>query len=113
MELKLERGDYRPDGRGGVQALDREQALLQRVVYRLTARRGAFPLMPELGSQLHLLAREKPADRQSAAMRLVQQALAQEPVTVEQVRVEQQGEGVRVAVQLLWQGRPLQAQVTV
>lgn len=113
MELRLERGDYRPDGTGGMERADGERALLQRVIFRLTARRGAFPLLPKLGSQLHLLAREKPAARHSTAMRFVQQALEEEQVAVEQVTLEQEGDRMRVAVQLLWQGRSLGAQVTV
>ena len=40
MELKLEQGDYVPDGAGGFETLDGAQALLARVLFRLTARRG-------------------------------------------------------------------------
>ena len=52
MELKLERGDYIPDGAGGFTSLDGAQALLARVLFRLTARRGQFPFLPELGTEL-------------------------------------------------------------
>ena len=50
MEIKLVQGDYVPDGLGGVQRCKGSDALLQRVLYRLTAHRGQFPLLPRLGS---------------------------------------------------------------
>ena len=55
MELLLKDGDYVSDGAGGQVRLEGEEALLQRVLFRLTARRGGFPLMPELGSRLYAL----------------------------------------------------------
>lgn len=60
MELRLEQGDYVPNGAGGFQRLEGAEALLQRVLFRLTARRGQFPFLPELGSRLYQLGREKP-----------------------------------------------------
>ena len=53
MELKLENGDYLPDGHGGLQQAGEE--LLQRVLNRLSARRGSFPFLPDFGSRLYLL----------------------------------------------------------
>ena len=53
MELRLEQGDYVPNGAGGFQRLEGAEALLQRVLFRLTARRGQFPFLPELGSRLY------------------------------------------------------------
>ena len=50
MELKLENGDYLPDGHGGLQQAEEE--LLQRVLSRLSARRGSFPFLPDFGSRL-------------------------------------------------------------
>ena len=55
MELRLEQGDYVPNGAGGFQRLEGAEALLQRVLFRLTARRGQFPFLPELGSRLYAL----------------------------------------------------------
>ena len=65
METKLVNGDYVPDGLGGVERLSGADALLGRVLYRLTARRGQFPPLPELGSRLYLLGRETGANRHS------------------------------------------------
>ena len=42
MELQLKNGDYVPDGRGGAVRLTGDAALLQRVLFRLSARRGAL-----------------------------------------------------------------------
>ena len=53
MELKLINGDYVPDGMGGVVRCAGADALLERVLFRLTARRGQFPLLPDLGSRLY------------------------------------------------------------
>ena len=57
MEAKLFNGDYIPDGLGGVVRCEGADALLERVLFRLTARRGQFPLLPRLGSRLYLLGR--------------------------------------------------------
>ena len=67
MELQIQNGDYVPDGLGGFRRLTGGEALLQRVLFRLVPRRGAFPFMPELGSRLYLVLREKPAARQALA----------------------------------------------
>ena len=45
MELKLKNGDYAADGAGGFVRLEGDAALAQRVLFRLCARRGAFPLL--------------------------------------------------------------------
>ena len=55
METKLINGDYVANGLGGVVRCKGDEALLARVLYRLTARRGQFPPMPALGSRLYLL----------------------------------------------------------
>ena len=52
------------------------------MLLRLKARRGGFVLAPEFGSRLHLVPREKPSARLSAALRYSAEALAAEPVTV-------------------------------
>lgn len=57
MELILRNGDYVPDGVGGLRRAAGQEALLQRVLFRLTARRGAFPFWEDLGSRLWQLGR--------------------------------------------------------
>ena len=55
---------------------------------------GSFPILPELGSRLYLLGREKPADRTAAARQYAQEALAELPVTVEDAQVRWTGDGL-------------------
>ena len=78
MEWKLIDGDYVPDGTGSLTALTGGEEVLARVLYRLTARRGAFPFLPELGSRLYQLGREKPSARQALAAQYVTEALREE-----------------------------------
>ncbi len=109
MELKLENGDYCPDGLGGMEQLSGGDEVLQRVYYRLTARRGGFPLLPTMGSQLHLVMRQKPSARLSVATRYVQEALEDEDVTVESVELDYEGDKLLLTVNLTWEGESLVA----
>lgn len=103
-EWKMKDGDLIPDGAGGFVQLQGEEAVLQRVAFRLTARQGSFPFLPKLGSKLHTLCREKPGVRQSLCAQYVAQALEGEDVTVTQVEyTEADGRG-QVTVHLDWQG---------
>ena len=113
MELKLEQGDYVPDGTGGFAALDGAQALLDRVLFRLTARRGQFPLLPELGSRLYQLGRERPSARSALALQYVTEALAPETdlAVVETVLTEHGAGTASLEVALAWQGTPLAIQL--
>ena len=115
MELQIQNGDYVPDGLGGFRRLTGGEALLQRVLFRLVPRRGAFPFMPELGSRLYLVLREKPAARQALAEQYVAEALAEEPgLTVAGVTLEELPEGrAAVTAELLWEGESLSATVEI
>lgn len=114
MEWKLSRGDYVPDGAGGLTALKGSEEMLARALYRLTARRGALPFLPELGSRLYLLGREKPSSRQALAAQYVAEALREEPdLSVQSVELVQEGERGRLTVYLDWQGEELIAQLPV
>ena len=55
MELKIRNGDYIADGIGGERRADGAEALLERALFRLSVRRGSFPFLPELGSELYRL----------------------------------------------------------
>ena len=114
MELKLENGDYIADGLGGMVRLEGDQALLQRVLYRLSARRGALPFLPTLGSNLYRLGREPLAARSAAARQYVAEALADEPVAVEDVILQDRGGGrIDVTAMLSYGEQQLQVTVTV
>ena len=94
MELKLRNGDYVPDGTGSVIRLEGEQALLQRVLFRLKAHRGSFPFWHELGSRRWQLGRLPARERQTAAKQYVTEALSAEPgLRVESVELSQSGDG--------------------
>lgn len=114
MALLLKDGDYVADERGGLRTVEGAQDLLQRVLFRLQARRGSFPFLPELGSRLYLLGREKPGDRQALARQYAVEALRGEEVEVTGVAVEESQPGrLRVLVDMEWNGVHLVAEVMV
>ncbi len=114
MEARIHNGDYIPDGLGGIVRCQGADALLERVLFRLTARRGGLPLLPRLGSRLYLLGREPAARRLSAARQYVAEALAEEDVTVTDVILAPEAPGrVRVRVLLDYHGAELAVDVTI
>lgn len=114
MELKLIEGDYVPDGAGGLCRLEGAEELLGRVLFRLTARRGAMPFLPELGSRLYLLSREKPSLREALAAQYAAEALAEEPgLKVTGAELDGEGDGARLTVRMEWQGELLAVTVAV
>lgn len=114
MEAKIINGDYVPDGLGGIERRHGADALLQRVLYRLTARRGQFPPLPRLGSRLYLLAKEPPAQRLPAARQYVAEALEEETVSISDVSLSPADDGhIQVTVLLEYQGTGLSAALTV
>ena len=80
MELKIRNGDYIADGIGGKRRADGAEALLERALFRLSVRRGSFPFLPELGSELYRLGHEKPSARAAAAKLYTAAALTVEDV---------------------------------
>lgn len=78
MALELRNGDYVPNGVGGLRRVSGREALLQRALFRLTARRGTFPFWEDLGSRLWQLGQVPAAGRQAAAQQYVAEALADE-----------------------------------
>lgn len=108
MELLLKDGDYVPDGGGGVVRCTGAEAVLARVLFRLTARRGALPFLPELGSRLYLVLREKPSARLAAARQYVAEALEEErEVSVTGVTLTDTPQGLELTAALTWQGEEL------
>ena len=101
MERKLMDGDYVPDGSGGLTTLSGGEEVLARVLFRLTARRGALPFLPRLGSRLGQLGRERPSARQALAAQYVAEALREEPeLSVNSVELDQSGESGLLTVRL-------------
>ena len=112
MEWKLTDGDYVPDGAGSLTALRGGEEVLARVLYRLTARRGALPFLPNLGSRLYQLGREKPSARRALATQYVAEALREEAdLNVRSVELTQTGEDVLLTARLDWRGEELTAQL--
>ena len=108
MELKLKNGDYVPDGAGGLCRLEGREALLQRMLFRLTARRGSFSFLPDLGSRMGELRREKPSAWEVLARQFAVEALdGLEDVTVTGAAVRQERDALMVSVELLWRGEAL------
>ena len=90
MELKIRNGDYIADGIGGERRADGAEALLERALFRLSVRRGSFPFLPELGSELYRLGHEKPSARAATAAALAEETA----LTVEDVELTERGDGV-------------------
>lgn len=115
IELTVREGDYVPDGRGGFQRSEGDDALLQRVLWKLSVRRGSFPFLPELGSRLHLLPQAREGERLSLAKEYVAQALRDEQsLTVETVELRETGQGSAALHLVLRQGeRSVTAEIEV
>lgn len=114
MEAKLIQGDYVPDGLGGIERCTGSDALLQRILFRLTAHRGQFPFLPQLGSRLYLLGREPAASRGAAARKFAAEALAEEDVEVTDVILTPIGEGhIHLAVLMDYRGDDLSITLTI
>lgn len=109
-ELKIRDGDYVFNSAGTAQRVKGREALLQRVLFKLTARRGAFPFLEEMGSTLYRLGSFPPSQRQGAAQTAAAQALAdEEDLELEQAELD----GERLTVHLRYQGEPLELKLTV
>ncbi len=114
MALILRDGDYVPDGSGGFVTARGSQELLERVLWKLSVRRGSFPFLPELGSRLHLLCRAPEREREALAEQYVKEALADEDLTVTAVRLSPGKEGsAELVLSLLYRGEDLTAAIQV
>ena len=112
MELALRNGDYVSDGAAGLRRVQGTEALLQRVLFRLTAKRGSFPFQETMGSRLWQLGQLPPSARQTAAKQYVAEALAEERgVEVEQVTLTQTEDRAALTAELSWQGQTLSVTV--
>ena len=88
MAAVLINGDYVPNGFGGFQRQSGGKGLVCQALFRLSCRQGSFPLMPELGSRLYLLGREKPSARNMAARQYAMEALEGLDVTVQDAQAQ-------------------------
>jgi len=111
MELMMRNGDYVADS-GGLCRVSGQEALLQRVLFRLTARRGSFPFWETLGSRLWQLGQLPAAARQTAAKQYVTEALAEErDVRVESVTLTERSGRAALLAKLTREGEPFSVSV--
>lgn len=102
MELKLADGNYEAGVRGSLLTVSGTDEVAQRIIMRLTARRGGFAPLPEYGSRLHLLHLAKPSEREAAAKQYVAEALSDERgVKLESLSISGEGAG-RIALDLMF-----------
>ena len=81
---------------------------MERVLFRLRARRGRFPFCSGLGSRLWQLSSLPAGQRASAAEQYVAEALEDEPVRVEQVELTEAADGTAaLTVRLTWEEETL------
>lgn len=113
MELFLQNGDYVPDGKGGFRRALGAEELLQRALFKLAVRRGSFPFLPELGSRLYELPKEKPSAWESLARQYAAQALREEPLLVTGAAAIPRDGGAEVTVELEYQGQALSVTLEV
>lgn len=111
MALILREGDYVPDGKGGFRTAEGGQELLERILWKLSVRRGSFPFLPELGSRLYLLGRAVPGQRAALARQYVAEALSDEMVELREVTMEEAGGAIQLTARMEWQGEELAATV--
>lgn len=106
----LRDGDYVPNGGGGLRRVSGQEALLQRVMFLLTARRGTFPFLENLGSRLWQLGLLPARERQGAAVQYVAEALEGQDLTVESVTLQPlPGGGTRLTAALSRRGETVTA----
>ena len=114
MELKIKDRDYVADGAGGLVRVSGWDELLERVLFKLSVRRGSFALAPELGSKLHLLWREKGESRATAAKQYAAEALAdEEGLSVTGVELAEKNGLLELRVLLRYENETGEAVVTI
>ena len=110
----VKNGSYISDGAGGFLKAEGYRAILADVLFRLTCRRGAVPLLPDLGSRFFTLCREKPSARPMAARQYAAEALSGTGVTVRDCAVTEHSDGtLQVTVLLTVEGTDTTLEVTV
>ena len=114
MELKLINGNYIADDSGGFVTVAGVEEILQRVLFKLTAHRGGFPLLPELGSRLYLLQKEKRRNRESTARQYIMEALQEEAdLTLEDLKIQEQDGVLNLTAFFRYGGESLNLMLTV
>ena len=113
MRMRMKNGDYIPDMMGDFQKTTEHDRVLSAALFLLTARRGRFAPLPEVGSRLYLLTKEKPSRQQSAAALYAQEALNPLGITVTKAVVTPEPQGLRVEIHGEHKGKEIGLEATV
>lgn len=107
MELKIIGGDYAVS-EGRLCSVSGADEILQRVLMKLTAKRGGFPPMPDFGSRLYLLPGVKKTERAALCEAFIAEALTgEQEVAVSSVSLSEVGDEIRIALSLRYKGGDL------
>ena len=107
MELKMVDGGYVVRN-GRLERVSGSEETAQRIMMKLSARRGAFPMMPEFGSRLYLLSGLPESRMKPLAVKYISEALSGERgVTVESVEINGKDDAVALTVRLAANGETL------
>ncbi len=112
MSLKLRDRDYVPNDAGGFQSVSGSRRVLEEALFLLRVRRGSFSVLPELGSRLYTLEREKPSVRTAMAKIYAQEALTPMGITVTEVKVSE-SDVLAVEISMEYENETFQVEVVV
>ena len=103
-----------PYGAGNIKtAVDFEEKL-QRVLFKLSCRKGGFAPKKEIGSRLYMLVNEKKENRETAARKYVLEALEEETgVSLTALEVKAVGDTLSVYLTLEYNGESEKLQVDI
>ncbi len=105
MALKIADGKYVLTDRGDPVSVRGDDEVLERVLFKLKVRRNSFLPMPNLGSRLYLLPKEKKANIENAARQYITEALAEETdISVADVTAEYKKEGIWLHLMISYGG---------
>lgn len=107
MALKLANGDYVKNEYHDLAAVSGAEEAAQRMLMKLSARRGGFALMPDYGSRLHTLGSVSKTRRESVARQFVAEALEGESVLVESLALSDEDDKLSIELGLRWSGQRL------
>lgn len=93
MDMKLYDGDFVPAGSDFAAVSGREE-LLQRVLIRLSVKKGSFSLMPGFGSELYKLRTQDGTDLAARARTYANAALLPMGLEIESVLVSGEGDAL-------------------
>ena len=114
MELRLDNGKYVCDDRGSPISDAGTQEILTRALFKLASKQGEFPFIPNLGSRLYTLHKEKKSNLNSAAMQFVMEALEDEKeIQVVSVDTQVDRDEIRVTANIMYSGSSIQLGLTV